>query len=319
MHIIKETQRFLRDFGQFRQMLGYRHEADSRLLAEIEGQLATVAAPRRTPGSAAKRLVVGLTAGYDSAALAPFVRSLREHGYGGEAMLVTFATPPATRQFLEAHGVSQVSFDTLPLLAMSMNSARMFRYLEFLRTFVVDAHNLTDYDYIMLSDVRDVVFQGDPFARVDGAEIYYFLETGRTIGTCPINSNWMKLALGAEVLRQTADSPVSCAGTLIATPAGLMRYLLHMCRLILMAPLAARYSGIDQAIHNYIMVNGLVDNPRIEANGGAVITVPTDLPHGLTAMANGMFQNADGTVSEIVHQYDRDPVLAAVVAGRYGV
>ena len=90
-----------------------------------------------------------------------------------------------------------------------------------------------------------------------------------------------------------------------------------MCRLILKAPPITRYSGIDQAIHNYIMIEGLVGNAQIVPNGFAVTTIPSDLPHGLIAMPDGILKNADGSVSEIVHQYDRDPALMALITDRY--
>ena len=107
---------------------------------------------------------------------------MREHGYGGDIALLTFDISPATAAFLASRQVRQLAFDSMPLLAMSMNSARMLKYLEFLRTDGFDTQGQPVYDHIMLVDVRDIVFQGDPFARVDGADIYYFLETGRTIG-----------------------------------------------------------------------------------------------------------------------------------------
>jgi hypothetical protein len=150
-------------------------------------------------------------------------------------------------------------------------------------------------------------------------EIHFFLEAGCTIGTCPINGHWMELAFGTDERIRSAASPVSCAGTLVASPQGLMVYLIEMCRFILRTPHAARYSGIDQAIHNHIVMYGLVPDGRIVANGQAVMTIPTDRPHGITVSETGELRNADGSMSEIVHQYDRDPFLLAAIARRYEV
>ena len=67
--------------------------------------------------------------------------------------------------------------------------------------------------------VRKAVKDHGTKKRVDGADIYYYLEADRLIGDCPINSAWMEQAFGPEVLRRTASHRISCAGTLIATPA----------------------------------------------------------------------------------------------------
>jgi hypothetical protein len=277
----------------------------------LDGCFADLAAlPVAAP--AGRNLVLGMTAGYGRAELAPFVESLRGCGYRGDIALVTFDTSAETSAWLRARQVRELSFDSLPLLNMSMNSARMLKYLEFLRTEALDRYN-----YIMLADVRDIVFQGDPFARVDGAPLYYFLESGRTIGTCPVNAGWMRMAFGEEVLRQTASFPVSCAGTTIGTPRAMLAYLLWMARYIAESAPGVRHSGIDQAIHNYLMATQAIDGAKVMANGGMVMTVPPDERSGITVAADGRLINADGTVSETVHQYDRDPVLLASVRERW--
>jgi hypothetical protein len=317
MGLLHRARRLAGDIGQFRKALDANAKAEARLRRHIDAQFAALPAHRAAlrPLATGRNLVLGLTAGYSQHELTPFVDSLRGNGFGGDIALVTFDTSAETSVWLASRQVRELTFDSMPLLNMSMNSARMFKYLEFLRTDVLSGESR--YDYIMLADVRDIVFQGDPFAEVDGADLYYFLETGRTIGTCPINSVWMQQAFGAEVLHQTASSPVSCAGTLIATPLALFEYLLWMARYITASPPEVRHSGIDQAIHNYLMVNGLIANARIVENGQAVMTVPTDRPSGMTVAADGRMRNADGSFSETVHQYDREPALLATVQERY--
>jgi hypothetical protein len=321
MTMLRRALRLLRDVGQFRRALDAQRKAEARLLSHIDAQFETLATLRSEPqrGPFNRNLVMGLTAGYNAEDLAPFLESLRGSDYSGDIALMTFNTSRATSAYLASRGVLEVTFDSLPLLGMSMNSARMLKYLEFLRTSVLGRENGSGYDYIMLADVRDIVFQGNPFARVDGAELYYFLETGRTIGTCPVNSVWMAQAFGPAVLREVAGFEVSCAGTLIATPLALMEYLLWMARFIAASPLEVRHSGIDQAIHNYLMAKGSIVGARIIENGGAVMTIRTDGPSGVTLAANGRLRNADGSFSEVVHQYDRDPVLLASIRTQYVV
>ncbi|WP_270935765.1 hypothetical protein [Falsiroseomonas oryzae] len=307
------------DFGGYRQAEARRRAAEAALLGRIEARLAALAERPLPPCGGTRSLVMGLAANYGPAELAPFVRSLRAGGHAGEAVLLLAGNPPETRAFLEVHGVRAVHAEALPLLAMSPNSARMFCYLDHLIGEVLAADGTTPYRHVLLTDTRDVVFQGDPFARAGAAEALFFLERpGRTIGGCPVNAGWMRLALGEAGLRRWADAPVSCAGTFLATPRALLAYLLHMCRLILLAPPAARQSGIDQAIHNHILQAGLVPGTLAVPNGDAVTTVPDDAPHGLAVAPDGLLRHADGRASEIVHQYDRVPELRAAVARRWG-
>lgn len=319
MRFLDKARRVLREIGPARRLMARQQEADARLVQYLDGLLdAAQTQNGRAMPKGNRRLVMGLSAYYGERDLAPFVLSLRRYSPDTDVVLFTHAASPQTRHFLDAHGVAQVPFDTLPLFAMSMNSARMFRYLEFLRGTIFNADGSTPYEYIMLSDVRDVIFQGDPFADLNGADLYYFLEGNRTFGNCPINARWMEQAFGPNALRDAKDAPVSCAGTLIAAPAALMLYLVQMCRYVLRAPPLTRNSGIDQAIHNHIMINRLIPSATVVKNGAAVMTVPTDTPHGMTVSPDGMLRNADGSISAVVHQYDRDPTLLAAINALYG-
>lgn len=314
MSLLNRARLLAEDFGQYRRTIDANRKAEERLVRHVQAQLATIpdlrSLPRRRAG---RNLVMGLTAGYTAPDLAPFVETLRTRGYQDDVSLVTFDTNIATSDYLQKWSVHELTFDSLPFLTMSMNSARMLKYLEFLRTEVLDASGAHRYDYILLADTRDIVFQGDPFARVDGADIYYYLEADRLIGDCPINAGWMTQAFGPEVLRQTASHRISCAGTLIATPVGLMEYLLRMVLYIGLTRPSVRQSGIDQAIHNYLMINGMVANAQIRENGLEVMTVPSGRPGLLSVTQDGRFRNPDGSFSETVHQYDRDQTLNTVI------
>lgn len=319
MSLLQRLRQARRDVSEHRQVSGRRRAAEARLHRQICERAATHAARPPIEATDNRTLVLGLSANYGPADLAPFVLSLRGTGYVGDAVLFVCNTTPDTRRFLAAHRIRAIPFDVLPMLPMSMNSARMLRYLDFLEEQVLALDGTTPYAHVLLTDIRDVVFQGDPFARAAGADIHYYLEeAGRTVGGCPINARWMREALGEEGLRLTAASPISCAGTLLATPQALLDYLLQMCRLILEAPPLARYSGIDQAIHTYLMTRRSAGRAqRAVPNGEAVMTVPSGAPHGLRVMPDGRLRNPDGSFSEIVHQYDRDPALQAAVAGRW--
>lgn len=295
-----------------------RRVIEQRLVREAD-RLLQDAPARRHQRYGSRTLVMGLAAHYGAAELAPFVLSLRQSGYTGDIALLTYGCSTETAEFLRAHRVRMVPFTGLAAMPMSMNSARMFRYLDWFIELFLNAPAEIDYGRVLLTDIRDVVFQGDPFARAPAGRVLFFLESNRTIGDCAINGDWMTRAYGPAVTRELADQPVSCAGTVMGTPDGLLEYLAHMVRDIIAVPPQHRFSGVDQAIHNHILARGLIDGAVAVANCGAVMTVPSTSPTGLRLLENGLISNPDGSISEIVHQYDRDIAVNAKVVSRFRV
>lgn len=294
-----------------------RRAAEQSLVREAERVLNEIDSlkPRAT-GS--RNLVMGLAAGYGEAELAPFVLSLRRSGYQGDVVLLTYGCSAETAAFLRSHQARIAPFTALSAMPMSMNSARMFRYFDWLLEAILNAEGGCGYNRILLSDVRDVVFQGDPFAQATEGRVLFFLESGRTIGDCPINSDWVQRAYGAAILEELSRRPISCAGTVIGSPDGLLEYLAHMLRHIVAVVPEHRFSGVDQAIHNFILAKELVSGSSAIPNGRAVMTVPTTDPTGLRMLSDGRIANPDGSISEIVHQYDRDSAVTAAILARYG-
>jgi hypothetical protein len=100
---------------------------------------------------------------------------------------------------------------------------------------------------------------------------------------------------------------MSCAGTTIA-PASLMkRYLSAMLDQI--GRMKDAQGCADQAAHNLLLYAGALDPvERLYNFRGPVLTVGSEPSYRLNS-ANELI-NANGTVINIVHQYDRHPELA---------
>lgn len=293
-----------------------RRGLEHRLSREVE-RLLQEASTRRNLQYGARSLVMGLAANYGAAELAPFVLSLRQSGYIGDVVLLTYGCTAQAAEFLRAHRVRMVPFTGLSAMPMSMNSARMFRYLDWFIELFLNAPDHIEYGRVLLTDVRDVVFQGDPFAEPPEGRVQFFLETERTIGSCPINGDWMTRAYGPVVAREMANRPVSCAGTVMGSPDGLLEYLAHMVRDILAVPTHHRFSGVDQAIHNRILALGHLEGTVAVPNGRTVMTVPSESPTGMRLLPDGRIADQAGRCSAVVHQYDRDPVINKAVTARY--
>lgn len=183
-----------------------------------------------------------------------------------------------------------------------LQALRYAHYLQYLRERAPDA------DVVMISDLRDVVFQHDPFAEpVDGLELY--LEDGSiSIGQDFFNTRWIANLYGPGEVEKLRGRPISCSGTIVGTREAMVAYLAAMTGEI------ARHTGLplgchDQAIHNVLFHEGRLPEPHVVVNGtGRVLTM--GMMSGYREGPDGAILNDDGTVPAVLHQWDRHGALA---------
>lgn len=161
------------------------------------------------------------------------------------------------------------------------------------------------YQNILLTDVRDVLFQRDPFDFDINNHLCCFLEDShQTLGSCPINSAWMTQAFGTQILDKLGHQTISCAGVTIGSYSAVMNYLELMIDYLI--PLGLRVKSIDQGIHNYLIYTGLIPDLQLFANQqGPVLTMGYLPDKELQFDQDGWLVNQDGSVVHILHQYDR--------------
>lgn len=197
--------------------------------------------------------------------------------------------------------------DDLEFRLMGMQSPRYSVYLEYL-----DRH--VEFEQVMIADVRDVLFQRDPFAEpVKGLEV--FLEEPHvTFSVDGFNRRWVDDLYGDDGLRLLAGRVVSCSGVTVGDASSMRRYLAAMADEVArhLPPLGPR----DQAIHNWLLGRGLVEPARAVPNGhGRVLTMGAqddiDLGDDDTVL------NHDGTVPAVLHQYDRHVALVPLLLARF--
>jgi len=257
-------------------------------------------------------LILGLAAGYHFGDLRPFAASLAASGFAGRCVLFV---SPTTREpeRLAQFGIETLPYTPPPVLAhLPANALRYFLYLDFLR------RAGREYARILLTDVRDVAFQADPFSFAWPAGLNAALEHGgRTVGQCPYTSRWVRLHLGQAALEELGDRPVSCSGTTVGGHAAILDYLEKLTsRLVPFTP-AAHMAGYDQGVHNLLLHAGLVPDATFHDNSGPILTLGwRKEPPALDGQGNIL--NDAGLPAHVVHQYDRHPGLHRAVRERWG-
>jgi hypothetical protein len=229
------------------------------------------------------------------------------------------------RQTRFQHSLYPAAFMLCTRLCRERNACTRWQNLEFLleglyvlryQHYYDAVRETADADEILLADVRDVLFQTDPFEEPLGGLETFAEDAAQRIGSERWNREWIRTLYGPKVLRRMADDVVSCSGTVIGTRAELLHYLKEMQ--VAISWRRRPFYG-DQGIHNYLLRSGRLAPAKLVANGeGRVLTMGA-----MTRIERdgvGRVVNLDGTVPAVLHQYDRHPALApqlqALLAGR---
>lgn len=278
-----------------------------------------------------RNLVVGLAANYGIDDVRNFVVSFRAHNEYDDIVLILTSIDGETKAFLDKYAVTPaVSYGSL-FSYLHMQSSRHVVYYDFL----VNDLKYQKYDRVFLTDVRDVIFQGNLFQEIPQDRISFFLEDHRTsIGQCRWNSEWIRTGFGEEMLAALGGNPISCSGTVLGKSEAVMEYLLQM--LLHYTALNAEgldMKGIDQGVHNVIVYKSLLEGQRLLENGNGILTLGNILGDHSTFVAqegfsatlglDPVFLDQEGRFIfnmknfSVIHQYDRNPQLFGAVSAFY--
>lgn len=167
-------------------------------------------------------------------------------------------------------------------------------------------------DRILLTDVRDVVFQSDPFAAIPSAGLSVSLESdGYTLASEPLNADWITRVYGEAMLRRIGHHRVANVGVTIGGREAVTRYLeLMVGEITAMSPARAGIGGADTAVHNVLLRTGRLGSVRELAPLESPVANLNGIDDaGLAVGSDGRLLNRDGSVPSIVHQYDRQARL----------
>jgi len=288
--------------------------APTEATAEIARLRAFLAAPRTSFDGGSRDLVMGFAAGYEPEVVRPFIESLvKSAEFGGQTILFIRPGDLELATYLHDRGVRTEFSATDTTSYQSLMIARWLSYWNFLTARLEEG---VTYRNILLTDVRDVIFQKRLFEQPAG-EIEFHLEADSPrIGQCQGNSAWVRGTFGDEVLALLAERRISCAGVVTGRSSGVLRYLAWMRLLILCLSEHARLSAVDQAIHNFILYSGLLEDACVLENFRRVATLHHVPPAQIRMNDEATLLGPDGSVCEIVHQWDRHPAFADHVVAK---
>jgi hypothetical protein len=156
---------------------------------------------------------------------------------------------------------------------------------------------------------------------VTGPGCRFYLEAAPwTFATEPTNRRWAKLFLGEAGFAAIGPCRISCCGVVLGDAGNIAEYLTRLAGYLqALPPELRREGGADTAFHNR-MAHLTHEVPgTIVENDEHVATMGIAPPGTYVAGADGLIRTADGRLPAILHQYDRVPDIAAVVAAKYGL
>lgn len=276
--------------------------------------------PQSTP--AQKDLVIGMAMDTDSKNFAVFCGSLRSVSPADIVIFVNIPTPKNHKDIANKYNVKLIDFDvkTLPssLVKYHPSSLRWPLIYNYLKDDSV--RNL--YNRVLMIDVRDSMFQSDPFAILPlGASAFYAFGgvEDKTISECGWNGGWIKDCFGDNVLQQVGSNPIICSGVSMASIDTAMKYLQLMNDIILGKNTFGKFptcerNGVDQGVHNVLVHKRMIPNLKVIKTREGLVS---NMQARLVSVQGVSVYSLKGGKVPIAHQYDRYPELQKLLFEKY--
>ena len=153
--------------------------------------------------------------------------------------------------------------------------------------------NIWKCNKILLTDVEDVRFQGDPFDILFDTELYCAVEYGNE----DINLNWMNNCKTASMNYNFSKQPVICNGTILGTAGGISKYLMFD---------KSNYDPnksncLDQGLLNIYIYYVNASYIALPCKYSRILTTPNLTSNDLRKNEDGKYINLNDEVYLIVH------------------
>jgi hypothetical protein len=172
----------------------------------------------------------------------------------------------------------------------------------------------------MLTDVRDVIFQKDPFDfEFEKTSLSCFCESSEySINSQEFNVRIMRRTFGENVLREIGMNRIVCSGITLGPTRLIMNYLEKMVE-CMKGIKKGFLNAADQAVHNYLIYSKQLKNVKLFDNEkGPVLHLRLIYPSEKIRLDDkGFCINDNQDVFNIVHQYYQHPSLIKKFQEKY--
>ena len=165
--------------------------------------------------------------------------------------------------------------------------------------------NAASIGKVLLADVRDMAFQGDPFQVVSSPGVYTFNGVESiSIGKDGWNGGWVKDCFGPDVLSKLYDEKIICSGVTLGTSGEILDYLSKMSSTMSTPSFAkCERNGVDQGVHNVLVHTGQI--PSIHMHDQSTGPVANMQAGVMKVTGDFKVVNSRNEKVPIIHQYDR--------------
>lgn len=306
---------------------------------------------------ASSNLIVGMATGasYTFDKLTPFCKSVRMSGFQGEVVIgiskLRRSDDKRRKQMFDKFDITGVHLNGIKGNGWAQSICRYHAYLQLI------LHFANQNDSILVSDVRDVFFQADPFNSSPFGSVTFINSTSQlllfseglndiskprqtTLRNTRGNFRWLVNIYGLKKSNSLRERPVLCSGTTMGTKSGMIYYTRamlyeayeclkrnpnkfdgkrgHVCS-----------GGADQGFHNYLFWNFQLNASVALSNAaGPVYTI--GIFRGKPIRSLNFDRNLDGDIISppergpqyvvpVIHQWDRHDDLLKHVFNRFGL
>ncbi len=278
-----------------------------------------------------KNLLIGVFSNYTWDIIEPWVISAKRNIKNCDVVLVALNSDFDTLEKITDNEASVIicnSDEERKIVYHQSNFAPHVDRFIHLYNYLSEVHE--KYKYVMTTDVRDIVFQHDPFEWMDenlgdkkllctSEAIQYFNE--------PWGDENLKQTYGQYVYNRFCENEIFNVGIL----AGYSEYIKDLCLNLFINSINRPIPIVDQAVFN-VTVNTKPYSDVFKfcqlKDGFAVNAGTTNDPSKLhqfkprlledgAVMRDGMVYNSEGKEFVVVHQYDRVPEWNSVILNKY--
>ena len=263
-----------------------------------------------------KDLVIGAAINTPIESVMTFLKSFKKYNTSADIFLLVEKEISEENRISIKNAGANLIFTTLTdFLNTPINNLRYLKFYEFLK------EHGDEYKNVLISDIRDVYFQSDPFLNIEKNSIFFAQEEeNKTINDDKrFNSRWIEQTYGKEILEKIGNEKITCCGTLLGSSSNCLSYLKFMNDEIVRFyrdKIPSFNDMLDTPIHTYLyyIKPEILRNPQIKTNGdlfGTVGITVKEFPEKILIKEGKIEVN--GKKSPIIHQYDRSEWLTSFI------